>query len=81
MLHIGHQNYVQIDKILVITGTKPAPLRRSWQGAEDGQKLIDCTSGKRTESLIHLQGGYIVTSSLSQQTLVTRILKGGNTNG
>lgn len=73
LLHIGYQNYVPREKILAITGVESAPLKRQRQKAEDINKLIDCTLGRKTLSLIHLLDGYIVASATAPDTLQDRL--------
>lgn len=75
ILHIGYKNYIPVNKILAITSAESAPLRRQRQTAEDNNKLIDCTMGRKTLSLIHLSEGYIVLSSVNPDTLKDRIEK------
>ena len=69
MLHVGHRNYVDVSKILAITGIDSAPLFRLKKHAAECHKLIDCTAGRAANSLIHLVDGYIVLSSSSPDTL------------
>lgn len=73
MLNIGLENFVEKSKILAITGADSAPLKRQRQNAEDQYKLIDCTKGRRTKSLVHLIDGYIVASVNEADTLRKRM--------
>jgi regulator of extracellular matrix RemA (YlzA/DUF370 family) len=75
MLHVGNGNYVAKDKILAITLAESAPMRRKRMIAEDKDMLIDCTAGKKTRTLIHLIDGFIVSSSISPESLISRIDK------
>ena len=72
MLHIGYNNYIAKDKVLVIADSNTSPQRRKRQMAEDLDKLIDCTMGKRTKSLIHLKEGFIVESGITTENLKER---------
>lgn len=76
MLHVGKESYVNKDKILAITNADSAPLQRQRQNAEDEKKYISCSNGKKTRSLIHLEGGFIVGSSRTVETLVERLERG-----
>jgi len=73
MLSIGQDCYVSKEKILVITGIDAAPLKRARQNANETNKLIDCTKGHKTRSLIHLEGGFVVESANIPETLKKRL--------
>ena len=75
MLRVGNGNYVAKDKILAITLCESAPMRRKRMIAEDEDMLIDCTAGKKTRSLLHLVDGFVVSSSVSPEVLVSRVDK------
>ena len=79
-LHVGYKNYVEVNKILAITGPDAAPLRRLKQNAAGVNKLIECTAGRNVNSLIHLQDGYIVTSASTPETLIERMRVKTNEN-
>jgi hypothetical protein len=75
MVHVGHENQVSIQRIVGIKKYKSTAIRKLV--AEEKQKgtLIDMTEGKRTFSVIYLDNGQIVTSSINPQTLAERIKK------
>lgn len=75
MLHIGYKNYIAKEKVLVIADCNTKPQRRKRYIAEDLDKLIDCTMGNKTKSLIHLTDGFIVASGITTQNLCERWLK------
>lgn len=81
MLHVGYQNYVNETEIVAITGTKSSPLRRLSQRVEEDNRLIDCTTGHKSASFIHLRSGQIVVSALTPVSLINRLIKGGNIDG
>lgn len=69
MLHVGYKNYVSKDKILAITRADSAPLRRIRLAMRNENKLVECTNGKETKSLIFLRDGTIVASANTTKTL------------
>lgn len=73
MLHVGYRYFVARDKILAITPVNSAPIKRLRTKAMDNEKLIDCTVGRSTKSLIHLVDGFIVASSNTSETLIERL--------
>ena len=72
LLHIGHGNYVSKNKILAITTCESSPMRRKRLAAEDGERFIDCTAGKKTRSFLHLTDGFIVSTSTRPEALSER---------
>lgn len=73
MLHIGNNNYISKDKILAITVSETAPMRRVRMNAEDTAKIIDCAGGKKTKSFVHLRDGFLALSALSPEALRRRL--------
>lgn len=75
MLHVGFKNYIPKNVVIAITEYNAAPLKRARQIADEKDKLINCTQGRKTRSLIHLSEGFIVTSSSDSDTLNKRWCK------
>lgn len=76
MINAGFQNYINTEKILSVvdfSNEKPAPIKRAIKTARDIGTLIDLTLGKKTNSVIFLEKGYIALSSVSGETISKRI--------
>ena len=74
MLSTGPGHYVAANKILAISGRNsnghlPNPLSRQIQDAWATGKVIDHTGGRAINSVIHLEGGYLVLSHVRVETL------------
>lgn len=76
LLDIGYKQYVNADKILSIVPSDSAPAKRSVQDAKEIGTLINASKGKKTLSIIFLEGKYVVTSSFRSVALMERA---GNT--
>ena len=72
-LNIGFYNYVISDKILAIISSDSAPMRRIIQEFRKGGRLIDATQGRKTKSVIFIEGGQVATSALTQDILMRRM--------
>ncbi|BDI31956.1 MAG: DUF370 domain-containing protein [Capsulimonas sp.] len=72
-LNVGFYNYVIIDKVIALVSSDSAPMRRLVQEFRKAGRLIDATQGRKTKSLIFLEGGNLATSALSQETLAKRL--------
>ena len=78
MLSTGSGHYIAADKVLAISGRSPnghlpAPLTRLIDTAMTNNKVIDHTGGRATNSVIHLEGGYLVLSHVRVETLSKRV--------
>lgn len=72
-LNVGFYNFVIVDKVVALVSSDSAPMRRLVQEFRKGGKLIDATQGRKTKSVIFLDGGHLATSALSQETLAKRL--------
>ncbi|HHY45741.1 MAG TPA: DUF370 domain-containing protein [Firmicutes bacterium] len=72
LVHVGLGNYVEGDKILVITRADSNPIRRLVQEAEAKGLVVDATWGRRRRSAIVMAGGVIVLSMVEPESLVKR---------
>ncbi|MBC7807756.1 MAG: DUF370 domain-containing protein [Akkermansiaceae bacterium] len=73
VLNVGFYNFVSSTKILALVRSDSAPMRRVVQEARKGGTLIDATQGRKTKSVVFLDGGFAVASALSQETLARRL--------
>jgi regulator of extracellular matrix RemA (YlzA/DUF370 family) len=76
LLHISHDNYVQVELVAAVLRSDSSPVRRLRKNAEQKGNLIDATSGHRTRSVIVLSTGQVVLTSLNTKTLGQRANKG-----
>ncbi len=72
-LNVGFYNFVLVDKVLALVSSDSAPMRRLVQEFRKTGRLIDATQGRKTKSVIFLEGGNLATSALSQETLAKRL--------
>ena len=70
-LHLGFNNFVNIDKVISIAEFNSAPVKRLVQEARDRGNLIDVTQGRRTTSVISTETHVIICAN-KPQTLVGR---------
>lgn len=73
VLNVGFYNYVLTEKIVALVSSESAPMRRLIQTMRKSGNLIDATQGRRTKSVIFTNGGAIVLSAISQETLAKRL--------
>lgn len=83
MLAVGNSTYVYAEKVAVIIKYDTAKIRKEISGLRDGEdsrKLIDATKRKAVKSVIVLENGTHILSSLLPETLVKRLadISGGD---
>ncbi|WP_010239054.1 DUF370 domain-containing protein [Clostridium arbusti] len=72
LLNIGFDNYISPDKISEITQPLSAPIKRIIRNAKSNE-LIDCTMGRKTESVILTKDNKIILSSISREILIENL--------
>ena len=72
-INVGFNNMVSLDRIVALIGPDSAPAKRLIQDAKDTGRAIDCTSGRRTRSVIITDSEHIILSSIQTETVAARI--------
>ncbi len=72
-LNIGFNNFVIDEHVISIVVPDNAPAKRLREDAKNREALIDATAGRKTRSIIIMDNGYIILSSVNVETLIQRI--------
>lgn len=72
-INVGFNNMVSLDRIVALIGPDSAPAKRLIQDAKDTGRAIDCTSGRRTRSVIITDSEHVILSSIQTETVAARI--------
>lgn len=72
-LNIGFNNFVIDERVISIVVPDNAPAKRLREDAKNRDALIDATAGRKTRSIIIMDNGYIILSSVNVETLIQRI--------
>lgn len=75
LINIGFNSYISEDKIVSVLNPDSAPIRRLIQDAKDKSLLIDASFGRSTKSIILIENGMVVLSSLTPEEIESRIRK------
>jgi len=79
LINIGYGNMISAEKIVAVVNPESAPIKRLVQEAKDSGNAIDATYGRKTRSVVVMDSGHIVLSSIITDTLAARINgTGGN---
>ncbi len=74
LLHIGFGNVVNEEKIIAIVHPEAAPIKRLVMHARENDLAVDATHGRKTKSVIVMEGQQVVLSALLPETIVGRSL-------
>lgn len=71
-LSIGLGNFVQEARVIAIISPESAPVKRMVRDAKDKGLVVDSTYGRPTRSVIVMDNGSIVLSSIQPETIINR---------
>lgn len=72
LINIGFGNMVNTSKIIAVVSPDSAPVKRLVQKAKEDGAAIDATQGRRTKSVLVMEGGRLVLSALLPETVSGR---------
>lgn len=73
LVNVGFNNQIASDRLLAIIIPDAAPTKRMILAARESGKLIDASYGRKTRSVLVMDNGFIVLSSVQPETLVARL--------
>ena len=76
LVSIGFGNLVSEERIISIISPESAPIKRMIQDVREKGLLIDASFGRSTRSVIIMDSGNVILSSLSCDALAARINEG-----
>lgn len=78
-INIGFNNIILDSRIVAIVAPDSAPAKRTVSDAKENLRLIDCTGGRRTKSVIITDSDHVILSALSPDAISGRL--NGTENG
>jgi len=72
-LNIGFGNRVVTSRIVAVLVPGSSPLRRLKQEAKQGGRLGNATHGRKCRSILLMDSGHVILSSVHPDTLCTRL--------
>ena len=77
LVNIGFGSMVSAQRVVAIVSPESAPVKRLGQEARERGMLIDASFGRKTRSVLVMDSGHVVWSSLPTQQVSTRFGQGG----
>ena len=72
-INIGFSNMISADRIVALAAPDSAPVKRLISQSVDSGRIIDCTCGKKTKSVLIMDSDHVVLSALPPETISERI--------
>lgn len=79
LIDIGFGNMVSARRVVAIVSPDSAPVKRLGQEARERGVLIDASFGRKTRSVLVMDSGHVVWSSLPTQQIAGRFGDGAGT--
>ena len=73
LLNIGFGNMVSAERIIAVVSPDSAPIKRIIQEVKEEGMLIDASFVRSTRSVLMMDNGNVVLSSLETETISERI--------
>lgn len=75
-VNIGFGNVVAAARVVAVVSPAGAPMKRLRDHARERGMLVDATEGRRTRSVIIMDDGHVILSSLLTETITERVMEG-----
>lgn len=64
---------VSAERIITVASPDSAPIKRLIQDSRDYGRVIDCSCGRKTRSVIITDSDHVILSAIQAETLVGRL--------
>lgn len=72
LVNIGFGSMVSAQRVVAIISPESAPIKRLTQEAREQGSLIDASFGRKTQTVMIMDSGHVILSSLTPEVLSTR---------
>ena len=72
-VNVGFNNIVNAARVVSVISSDSAPAKRLIQDARDMGRAIDCTSGRKTRSVLITDSDQVILSAIQTETLSDRL--------
>ncbi len=76
LINIGFGNMVSAQRVVAIVSPESAPVKRLGQEARERGVLIDASFGRKTKSVLVMDSGHVIWSSLPTEQVSARFGEG-----
>ena len=79
LIDIGFGNLVSAQRVVAVVSPESAPVKRLGQEARERGVLIDASFGRKTRSVLVMDSGHVIWSSLPTQRVSAQFGAGPDT--
>ena len=72
LVNIGFGSMVSARRVVAMVSPESAPIKRLTQEARERGSLIDASFGRKTQTVLIMDSGHVILSSLTPEVLSTR---------
>lgn len=80
LVNIGFGNAVSARRVIAVVSPESAPIKRLGQEAKERGVLVDASFGRKTKSVLIMDNGYVIWSSLPPEQLTARFAESEDSN-
>ena len=73
LVSIGFGSFISAERLVGVLRPESAPIKRMIQDARERGSLIDASYGRKTKSVLVTDGGYLILSALTAETVAERL--------
>jgi regulator of extracellular matrix RemA (YlzA/DUF370 family) len=73
LINIGFGNMLLDERVVALVSPDSAPAKRIVSEAKDSGRIIDCTGGRRTKSVIITDSDHVILSALASDKIAERL--------
>ena len=72
-INVGFNNMVLAERVVSLITPESAPIKRLIQDSRENGRLLDCTCGRRTRSVIVTDSDHVILSAVQPETIAARL--------
>ena len=72
-INVGFNNMVAAQRVVSLIAPDSAPIKRLIQDSRENGRLLDCTCGRRTRSVIVTDSDHVILSAVQPETIAARL--------
>lgn len=73
LINVGFGNMILDERVVALISPDSAPAKRTVAEAKENGRIIDCTSGRRTKSVIITDSDHVILSALVPDAVANRL--------
>lgn len=72
-INIGFGNMIAAERVVALISPDSAPAKRLVQESKESGRVIDCSGGKKTRSVLITDSEHVILSAVQTETISARL--------